>query len=107
MSPNEYMVVMAVGGMLLGVIAFFIKSALNKIEAKADKDSLNHAVDTLRKEQEAAEERYRREADKMERQYEGKFANVVSDFQDKMKGMESNLSKQIEMVLMMLRTNQK
>lgn len=107
MSANEYMTLMAIGGMLLGVIGFFIKSALNKIEAKADKNALEDAVEILRKEQTAAEDRYRREADKMERQYEGKFAAVVSDFQDKMKGMESNLSKQIDLVLIMLKGSQK
>jgi Na+-translocating ferredoxin:NAD+ oxidoreductase RnfG subunit len=102
MSQNEYMILTVIGGMLLAVIAFFIKSALNKLEIKADKEALEAAVDTLRKEQAAAEERFRREADKMERQYDVKFSGVVSDFQDKLKGMESNLSKQIEMVLLML-----
>jgi hypothetical protein len=107
MSQNEYATLSAIGTMLLIVIGFFIKSALNKLEMKADKEVLENAVETLRKEQAATEERFRRDADRMENQYERKFAAVVTDFQDKMKGMETNLSKQIDLVLIMLKGGQK
>jgi hypothetical protein len=105
MSQNEYMTISTIGLLLCGVIGWFIKSALTKIDLKADKVALEKVVETLRQEQLAGEERYRREADKMERQYDIKFAGVVSTFQDKMNAMEVNLSKQIEMVVRLLTPN--
>jgi Na+-translocating ferredoxin:NAD+ oxidoreductase RnfG subunit len=105
MTQNEYMTISTIGVFLCGVIGWFIKSAINKIDLKADKAALEKVVETLRQEQKDGEERYRREADKMERQYDIKFAGVVSTFQDKMNAMEMNLSTQIAMVVKLLTPN--
>lgn len=105
MSANEYSVLGFLAVMLIGVIGYFLKDAHNQLKIKADKDALEGAVDALRNDQKAAEERYRREADRMERQYDVKFSGVVKDFSDRMNSIEHNLSQQINLILELLKHN--
>src|SRR6266481_5817633 len=70
MSSVEYSILAFIATILVGVIGYFLTDAHNQLKIKADKESLTNAVDSLRREQLAAEERYRREADKMEKQYD-------------------------------------
>ncbi len=103
MSSVEYSILAFIATILVGVIGYFLTDAHNQLKIKADKESLTNAVDSLRREQLAAEERYRREADKMEKQYDVKFAGMVRDVSDRMNTIENNLSKQIDLVIQLLK----
>ncbi len=103
MSSVEYSILAFIATILVGVIGYFLTDAHNQLKIKADKESLTNAVDSLRREQLAAEERYRREADKMEKQYDVKFAGMVKDVSDRMNTIENNLSRQIDMVIQLLK----
>lgn len=97
-NPAPYIV-----GMLVLVLAYFLKDAHTQIkiglEQKATQKALEEAKEAWRADLRALNESHRRETERLEVQYEQKFAAVVAQFQGSMESVERNLTSKIDMVL--------
>lgn len=111
--PTELEFVKWLGGLLIGLLAWVFLDAKSRINEKADKealaksekshqDALATAVDTWKTDLKDAKDLHQRETERMERQYDVKFAGVVKDFSDRMNSIESNLSQRMELILRLL-----
>ena len=108
-NPLPYVLVMLIGGIL-----WFIRDKHNRImaslEQKATLDALiesklnaqkqlDDAKESWRADLRQQNERHEHETARLERQYEQKFAAVVSQFQDRMDSIEKNLADKMNMIL--------
>jgi hypothetical protein len=111
--PTEIDALKYIGGLLIALIVYVFLDAKSRINEKADKealikaekshqDALSNAVDTWKEDLKDAKDLHQRETERMERQYDVKFAGVVKDFSDRMNSIESNLSQRMELILRLL-----
>ena len=100
--PTELEALKWLGGLLIAIIVWVFLDAKSRINEKADKEALLTAVDTWREDLKEAKDLHQRETERMERQYDIKFAGVVKDFSERMNSIETNLSQRMELILKIL-----
>lgn len=101
-QPGPYLV-----GLLIAVLGYFLKDAHTNIKLglkeKATQDALDRATQEWRSDLKEMQDRHQRETQRLEYQYEQKFANVVQQFQDRMNGVEKNLQDRMDLILEILK----
>lgn len=101
-TPAPYLI-----GLLISVLAYFLKDAHSTIkiglEKKATQEALDKATTEWRSDLKDMQERHQRETARLEHQYEQKFAGVVQQFQDRMNSVEKNLQDRMDLILEVLK----
>lgn len=101
-NPAPYVV-----GMVIMVLAYFLKDAHANIKVGLEQKATQKALDDAKTEWRAdlinIETRHQRETNRLEAQYEQKFAAVVTQFQDRMDGVERNLQGRMDLILELLK----
>jgi hypothetical protein len=105
MMPNEGNFIYYLAGLLVAVIGYFLADAHTQIKDKADKEVLKEAIETWRADLRESKAESQREAERMERQYEVKFAGVVADLSNRINSVETNLVQRMELILQLLGKN--
>jgi uncharacterized membrane protein YgaE (UPF0421/DUF939 family) len=104
-NPLPYVVTL-----LILTLAYFLKDAHQNIkigmEQKASQQALDEAKAEWRNDLRDMQERHQRETQRLEHQYEQKFAAVVTQFQDRMDSVERNLSGRMDLILELLKQRQ-
>lgn len=105
-NPTPYLIGVLIAA-LIGILAYFLKDAhLNikvGLEQRATQKALEEAKSDWRTDLREMQGRHQRETDRLEQQYEKKFAAVVTQFQDRMDSVERNLQGRMDLILELLK----
>ncbi len=97
------------GGLAIGLIAWFARKSLERVEHdlsnKADKSHTDKEIEGLKMELKESREARERDIERIERTSAEKFAEFAESMRDRMNSMERNVSSQIAMVLQAIRSN--
>jgi hypothetical protein len=105
-NPAPYLIGVLVAA-LIATLGYFLKDAHTNIkvglEQRATQKALEEAKADWRTDLRDMQARHQRETDRLEQQYEKKFAAVVNQFQDRMDSVERNLQGRMDMILELLK----
>lgn len=89
-------------GILAGILGYFLRDAHNTIKRdvaqKVDKQQFSDSITDWHDQVNAMEKRNKETIERMERQYDVKFAGVVNQFTERMNNIEKNLSEKMDLI---------
>lgn len=106
MTPEMLDAAKWLAAILIGVLGWFLRDAhagfKSSLMDKVDRTTFESAVTQWHTDMRTLEERHQRENERLERQYEVKFAGVVQQFQERINNVEKNLSDRMDLILKIL-----